>query len=193
MGERSEARPDEQIGAQLLPRLHDLDGLLLAERELHPAHTGVLRAEDELAEVGRASGHRDVVRERRLALVELAHEADERRRGGEVDADEADLVDLLLDERLREQERHAGAGRVERIGVLIAPVVLGDVRRDPRDLGGGHRLRHVLLARSPLVVHGRDDAGLVDLAHARDRLVGIGAVVASGDLDARAVRTATAR
>ena len=119
---------------ELLARLHHLDRLLLAERERHAVRAGVLRAEDELVEVGGAARNRDVVREGRLALVDRLEEPDQRGRGGEVDADEADLVDVLVDERLRQQERDAGAGRVERIGVRVAPVVLGDVRRDPGDL-----------------------------------------------------------
>ena len=102
------------------------------------------------------------------------------------------FVDVLVDERLRQQERDAGAGRVERVGVRVAPVVLRDVRRDPRDLRRGHRLRHVGLARGSLVVHGRDDARVVDRPHARHGLVDVAAVVAGGDLDARAVG-ATAR
>ena len=102
--ERAEARADEQLGAQLLAGLHDLDGLLLAEGQGHPVRAGVLRAEDELAEVGGAARHRGVVRERGLALVGVGEEALQRGRGGQVDADEADLLGARLDERLR----HAG-------------------------------------------------------------------------------------
>ena len=43
------------------------------------------------------------------------------------------------------------------------------------------------LTRGSLVVHGRDDARLVDRPHARHGLVDVAAVVAGGDLDARAV------
>ena len=95
MRERAEARPDEQLGVQLLAGLHDLDGLLLAERQRHAVRSGVLRAEDELAEVGGAAGNRDVVGEGGLALVDVLEEADQRGRGGEVDPDEADLRRVL--------------------------------------------------------------------------------------------------
>ncbi len=63
-----------------------------------------------------------------------------------------------------------------------------DVRRDPRDLRRGHGFRHVALARGSLIVHRRDDAGVVDRPHARHRLVDVAAVVTGGDLDAGAVR-----
>ena len=81
----------QQSVLELLAGLHDLDGLLLAERELDAVGAGVLRAEDELAEVGGAGRDRDVVREGRLALVDALQEALQRGRRGEVDPDEADL------------------------------------------------------------------------------------------------------
>ena len=78
---------------ELLAGPHHLDGLLLAEGEDHAADAGVLGAEDELAEVGGAAGHRDVVREGGLALVDALEQAlERRRRRGDVDADQADLV-----------------------------------------------------------------------------------------------------
>ena len=96
-------------------------------------------------------------------------------------------VDPRLDERLRVHEHAAGPRRVERVGVLIAPVVVGHVAGDAGDPGCGHGRRHLGLAGGALVVHRGDDAGLVDLPHAGHRLVEVGAVVAGVDLDARAV------
>ena len=177
---------------ELLAGLHDLDGLLLAEREGHAVRSGVLRAEDELAEVGGAARDRDVVREgapcpcrcrsRRPFSADAAARSTRMR---------PIFLTSSLDERLRQQERDAGAGRVEsgrRSGRPSRRCVTFDATRGI--FAVGHRLRHVGLAGGALVVDGRDHAGLVDRPHARHRLVGVGAVVAGGDLDARAVGAA---
>ena len=84
--------PISSLVLELLAGLHHLDGLLLAEGQRHAVGAGVLRAEDELAEVGGAARHRDVVGEGGLALVDVGEEALQRGRGGEVDPDEADLL-----------------------------------------------------------------------------------------------------
>ena len=184
--------PSFRFVSSCWPALHDLDGLLLAERQAHAVDAGVLSAEDELAVVGRARrepGRRTGTSRRRPCRrrPRMPTSAEARR---EVDADEADLLRALVDERLRLQEGDAGTRRVHRVRVRIAPVVLRDVRSNSRDPALRHRRGHVGLARGALVVHRRDDAGAVDLADARHGLVDVGAVVAVVDLDARAVGAA---
>ena len=80
-----------------------------------------------------------------------------------------------------------GARRVHRVRVRVGPVLGCHVARDPGDARVGHRVGDLGLALRALVVDGRDDAGIVDLPHALERLVGVGAVVTGVHLDARAV------
>ncbi len=127
---------------ELLARLHDLDGFLLTDREHDAAGSCSVRAEEELAVVSRAGRNRRVVGERRtVVFVDLLHDADERRRGRQIDANDTDLLDVLLNEGLRQQQDDAGAGGVERIRIRVGPVLVREVRRDPRNLRGGHRRR----------------------------------------------------
>ncbi len=92
---------------------------------------------------------------------------------------------------LGQQEGDAGAGRIDRIRVGVAPVLVGHVAGDPGDLRVGHRRGDFSLRSETLVVHGGDHSVFVDLAHASHRLVRIGAVVAREHLDARTVGATT--
>ncbi len=91
---------------------------------------------------------------------------------------------------LRQQEGDAGAGRIERIGVRIAPVVLGHVRCDPGDLRRGHGLPTP--RRWPAVpwsfTVATTPASSISRTHATAWSM-VAAVVAGVDLDARAVGT----
>ena len=80
--------------------------------------------------------------------------------------------------------------RRRRSGRRLVGPVLWVTTDATRGISACHRRRHLGLAGGALVVHRGHDAGVVDLPHARDRLVEVAAVVAGGDLDAGAVGAA---
>jgi hypothetical protein len=126
-----------------------------------------------------------------LVGVEVADQPGEGGGVRQVDADDADRRDVIGQQRRRVHERAAGAGRIERVGVLVVPILRRDVPGDPGNPRRGHGGGHLGLAGGALVVDGGDDARLVDRADAGHGLIEVGAVVAGVDLDAGAVGAAT--
>ncbi len=109
----------------------------------------------------------------------------------EIDSHQGDLLGTVLEEPLGDQERCAYSARVGRIRVRVAPVRIRDVGCHPGDLRVSHRGRDFARAGSALVVDGRDDPCIVELANAIQRVVDGALVVTDDDVDAGSVGAAS--